>query len=57
MEKCPNGHASVSDGMCNIASCAHVDPSVTKKKKKNGISFGTARDYKVGRWAPEKRWL
>ncbi len=57
MAQCPNGHASVSDGMCNIASCAHVDPSVTKKKKKNGISFGTARDYKVGRWAPEKRWL
>ena len=55
MAKCPNGHASVGGGMCNIAGCAHVDPSVTNKKKnKKGLSFGTARDHGVGRWAKGK---
>lgn len=29
-EQCPNGHASMGDGQCNIVGCAHCDPIVTK---------------------------
>lgn len=54
--RCPNGHASVSGGMCSIAGCAHVDPSVTNtKKNKGGLDLGSARDHKVGRWAPGRK--
>lgn len=50
--QCPNGHASMGDGQCNIAGCAHVNPSVTNNSRNpDGISFGTARDHGVGRWA------
>lgn len=55
-QQCPNGHSSVGGGTCNVVGCAHVDPSVTdNSKNKGGISFGTARDHGVGRWAPGRK--
>jgi len=30
LSQCPNGHASMGDGQCNIRGCAHCDPIVEK---------------------------
>jgi hypothetical protein len=47
--QCPNGHASMGDGQCNISSCAHCDPVVTKPTR---TGTGKAADGKasIGGW-------
>jgi hypothetical protein len=49
--KCPNGHASMGDGQCNVGSCAHCDPIVHKStKNKDGIPMGTLGQHGFKRW-------
>jgi hypothetical protein len=52
--QCPNGHASMGDGQCNISSCAHCDPVVTRPTR---TKDGKASDGKasIGGWLGNRR--